>query len=200
MRDPGLLRSDRSPRRSDLAGAPRRGTRPALGAPVDAIRVLGPGGARALECLPGRRAGNEPRRTVPGRRDARLGSAVGAPFWGRPPSRSRGIALHQTSIRRRPSPPSHATPPRRLARGTPGPHLVRARPVGGSAPRAWCPARAAPLEGRAWRHARGRHRRDRRHRRGPWARCSWARRRRLDPAWRSVSPRPGLRDNGATPG
>jgi hypothetical protein len=30
----------------------------------------------------GRRAGNETRRTVSGRRDATLGSAVGVPFWG----------------------------------------------------------------------------------------------------------------------
>src|SRR6188472_626192 len=54
MRDPAPLRSDRSPRRPDLADAPRRDTRPALGAPLDAMS--GPGGpaaARALECLLG---------------------------------------------------------------------------------------------------------------------------------------------------
>jgi hypothetical protein len=126
-------------RRPDVAGAPRRGTRPALGALLDAMRgPRGPGVARALECLLG---GERATRRGEPCRDAE--TRGGGPPWeygsaGDPP-RSRGIALHRTSIRRRPSPPSHATPPRRLARGAPSPKLVRARPVGRSARRPWCP-------------------------------------------------------------
>jgi hypothetical protein len=135
-----LLRSDRSP---TPPGPDRRASsRHPSGSRCPARCRGGPGGpaaARTLECLVGGERATrrgEPSRDVETRR--------WGPPWeyrsaGGPPSQSRGIALKQISVRRRPSPTSHATPPRRLGRGSPSPNQERTRPAGRSAPRARCP-------------------------------------------------------------